>query len=468
MRIGVGVPRQERASGVGALVEFLASEGLLTSSADGRQTQRLATSWNWDESSTVLKMTLRRDVFFHDGTRLTPELAAQSLRNSITNHEAFSFSSVTDVSVAGEDAIQLKLMAPDSFLVPDLALTSLRMPGRPQVGAGPFQVVRADSERTVLKAFDRYYRGRPAIDQIEVTKYSTQRKAWAAMMRGDLDMLYEVSRDAVEFLENESAVDMYSFPRSYYIPLVFNVRHPILQRADIRRALNEAIDKQTLVAQGLRGRGRPAVGPIWPEHWANSTVAHPYAFNPDAARLRLDNAGLKVRTGRGTMPARFSFTCLVFADDARFERLALLVQKQLWDIGVDMRLQPVTASELAARAGSGQFDAFLFEMAGRSLSWVYRFWHSPDGPALIDTGYRSADAILDSLRHARSDDEIRSGVADLARVLTNDPPAVFLAWQSQYRAVSTAFDVAAEPNRDFLFGTPWLWRRAPADVRAQR
>ena len=66
---------------------------------------------------------------------------------------------------------------------------------------------------------------------IDVNVYPTQRNAWTALMRGDIDMLYEVSRDALDFVQAETTVKTYSFPRPYYIPLVFNVRHPVLQAA---------------------------------------------------------------------------------------------------------------------------------------------------------------------------------------------------------------------------------------------
>ena len=44
-----------------------------------------------------------------------------------------------------------------------------------------------------------------------------------------------------------------------------------------------------------------------------------------------------------------------------------------------MKLQPVAQADLAKRAASGDFDAFIFEMAGRSLARVYEFWRSHDG-----------------------------------------------------------------------------------------
>ncbi len=431
MRIGVGAPpKGTPSSGAGNFIKSLMSEPWLTVRPDGREAERIAVGWTWDDSRTTLHLKLRTDVYFHDGTRLTPELAAQVLRNSVANpaqEGVLSFTSIRSVAASGEDGIDIKLAEPNSFVLPDLTLAAVLMPDHPETGTGPFRIVKRDAEGAVLTAFPQYYRGRPGIAQIAVANYPTQRKAWAALMRSEIDMLHEVSRDAVEFVDAETTVKTYSFPRPYYIPLVFSVRHPILRNAEVRKAINEALDKATLIRDGLSGHGRPADSPIWPEHWAHSSPAQPFAFNPDAARLRLDAAGLRARPrGEGNMPARFSFTCLVFASDPRFERFAILVQKQLADVGIEMKLLPLTQPELVPRLASGDFDAFLFEMFGRTLSWAYDFWRSHEG-SHINTGYRSADAVLDRMRDARSEEDVRAAVADLARILHDDPPAAFPA-----------------------------------------
>ena len=156
---------------------------------------------------------------------------------------------------------------------------------------------------------------------------------------------------------------------------------------------------------------------------------------------------------------------LVWADDSRLVRTALLIQKQLNRIGVDVQLEPLPFSKLVPRIGSGDYDMFLFEMGnGRTLSWVYRFWHSarPDTPTLNFTGYNAADDVLDRIRSARSDDEIRKETADLQRVFALDPPAVFLAWQTMSRAVSTEFTLPSQPGRDIMYSI-WQWK--PADSR---
>jgi peptide/nickel transport system substrate-binding protein len=468
MRIGVGAPpKGTPTSGFGSVIGQITNETWLTLRPDGQPAERVVNAWRWDDSRTVLRLTLRKDVYFHDGTRLTPELAAAVLSRSVTNREALSLASVRSVVPVGDDGIELRLTERNALLLTDLALASVLMPDRPGVGTGPFSLVKRDPLEAVLRAFPRYYRGRPAIDEIDVTNYSTQRKAWTALMRGEIDMLHEVSRDAVDFVEAETTVKTYTIPRRYYIPLVFSVRHRVLKRAAVRQAINEAVDRAALVRDGLHGRGQPADGPIWPQEWMYAAPAEPFVYDPDSARRKLDAAGLKAKSILGGgVPARFSFTCLVFASDSRFERLAILVQKQLADVGIEMRLLPLAQADLEARLRSGDFDAFLFEMVARPASWVYEFWRSREG-SFLNTGYRSADATLDAIRNASSDDAMRAGFAELARVFHDDPPAAFLAWQETSRAVSTRFDVMPEQQRDIMIN-PWQWRPAAPVTQASR
>jgi len=469
MRIGVGAPpKGVRGSGVAALLTNLTTETWLTSRPDGTQTERVISGWTWDASRTRLTIKLRYDVYFHDGTRLDADTAAAALRSSAKNFKqegVLSFKSIESVKPTGSDTLELQLSEPNAFLLPDLTLVAVKKPDDPAVGTGPFRM--SSDNPGVLTAFQRYYRGRPSLSQIDVVNYPTQRGAWAGLMRGDVDMLYEVSRDAAEFVEAQSAIKTYTFPRPYYIPLVFNVRNPILKRREVRRAINRALDKAMLVRDGLNGRGRIADGPVWPEHWAHSNSNPTFTFDPDAAGRELDEAGFKKKEATaGAGQFRLRFTCLVYAEDARFERLAVLVQKELADVGIDMRLVPLKQDDLTARVSRGEFDAFLFEFYGRSLSYAYEFWHSHDTP-LADTGYTAADAILDRMKAARSEDDMRAGVADLARVLYDDPPAAFIAWQQASRAVSTRFDVRPERDRDILSNV-WQWRLVEAPAQASR
>jgi ABC-type transport system substrate-binding protein len=185
-----------------------------------------------------------------------------------------------------------------------------------------------------------------------------------------------------------------------------------------------------------------------------------FSFDAAAARAALDAAGLPPVRGSGP-PVRFAFTCLVQADP-RYERLALLIQRQLLRVDVDMRLQPVPLRDFQTQVLSGRFDAFLSDVvAGLGLDLIYANWHStPPGP-YFRTGYRSADAVLDRARGARSDDETRAAVHALQRTMFEDPPAVFIHWAYASRAVNRRIVVPADGGNDILRSVD-AWRRADA------
>jgi peptide/nickel transport system substrate-binding protein len=467
MRIGIGTPSKGAAEmGASAVINLLKADPWLTNKSDGRPGERVAVDWVWDEAGTTLRLRLRRDVHFHDGTLLTPTVAVQALLEQRGPNGQPSFKSVTSIEPEGDDTVVLRLKERNSFLVPDLTATLLTKPGNKNIGTGPYQIVTIAKNEATLKAFPRYYRGQPALSGIEVKDYPNQRNAWTSMMRGNVDMLYEVSREAAEFVEAETTVKTYSFPRPYYLPLAFNVRRPVLSNPQVRQAINEAVDRTVIVRDGMRGRGTPADGPVSPLNWA---YAPPPVFTHDlaAAGRRLDAAGFPARMDpERAVPLRFSFDCLVFADDTRFDRVALVVQKQLADVGINMRLVPLSALDFGNRVRAGDFDAFLWEMSGRSLSRVYEFWRSSD-EGMVNSGYTAADGVLDRIRAARTEDEVRAAVADLARVMHDDPPAAFLAWQETSRAVLKTFEVSPEGKRDILTNL-WLWRPAADPTQVAR
>lgn len=468
MRIGIGEPSKGMPNiGTEVLIDALKGDTWVSLKPDGRVAERIATGWAWDATGTVLRLKLRDDVYFHDGTRLTPELAADAFRGINFSNEGSSLGSIESVQAEGNDTIAFKLKERDSFLLADLGGMTVSKQGNPDIGTGPYQIAKREALDGSLTAFPRYYRGQPALAGIDIKNFPTQRNAWTALMRGEIDMLYEVSRDSSEFVQAETTVKTYLFPRPYYISLVFNMRDPILRHVAVRQAINEALDRDALVRDGLRGQGAPADGPVSPQHWAYSAPAERFAFDPASAARRLDAAGFPLKpNAERRVPVRFSFTCLVFGNDSRFDRLTLIAQKELADVGIDMRLEAVPVEKLVPRLMAGNFDAFLFERSGRSLSRVYDFWRSRERMA-NNSGYRSADAVLDRMRAAQTEEETRAAVTELLRVMHDDPPAAFIAWQRTGRAISAQFDVAAEPDR-YMLPSLLTWRPVEANGQGTR
>jgi peptide/nickel transport system substrate-binding protein len=445
---------------------MLTAESLLGLDSHGRAMPRLASKWQWLNNGRALSISLRPDVQFHDGTPVTAAAVAAILRKNIPTDGAQGFRYLTSIETPNALSLTFHLSQPDAFLVEAIAGTLILDETRPNIRTGPFKII---SSHPVLVAEKNiaYYRGAPGIDKVEVTFFDTQRAVFAAMMRGSLDMVPQVNPESVEFLEGASQFETFPSVRQFYIPLIFNVRHPILQNVEVRRALVQAIDREEIVRQAMRGHARTAEDPIWPSHWAYSGAAKGYAYDPAAARARLDAAGFPVRpaTRPDTMASRFQLNCLFYNKDFQFERIAMLLQRQLEEVGVDLVLTGVDPLTLTKRAKTGDFDSYVFQLrSGTSFDWTYRFWHSDGG--FQSTGYSGANTVLDDLRRSYNDADVRIAMVNLRQRFYEDVPAAFLAWPETTRAVDARFDIGDKSEPEVLSNI-WQWH-AGTEQKAQR
>jgi ABC-type transport system substrate-binding protein len=161
------------------------------------------------------------------------------------------------------------------------------------------------------------------------------------------------------------------------------------------------------------------------------------------------------------VPANFSI----------LERMALLVQQQLGEINVRMRLESLPPDAFNQRIFSGQFDAAVLSILGGPYATVfYRFWHSAGETKRWNFwGYRNAgvDAALDSALDAGSEEEFARAIRRFETALREDPPAIFLAWNQTVQASSRRFVLPPEnAGRDAIYTlNQWLLRQPGSPAR---
>ena len=203
------------------------------------------------------------------------------------------------------------------------------------IGTGPYVVSSTSNNEVSMEAFRRYYRGAPKIDKLVWRLYPTVRTAWAGAMRGEVDFLYEVGPESREFLESEASMRLYSFLRNYVYGVVFNAKRPMFHDPEVRKALNYAVNRTAIVNEAFRGHATMASGPAWPLHWAYDKSVQGYAYDPARAAATLEKAQNSQRTPG---LSKLKFVCLIPEGFQLWERMALMVQRDLSEIGVDMSL----------------------------------------------------------------------------------------------------------------------------------
>lgn len=443
LRVGVSQPSASNPFvGLRQLSQLLSVEGLARAGEDGRMLPIMAEAWTSGKDGRSLMVKLRPAVRFHDGSPVDAAVVATMLPDGMRAYMGSVFSDVDHIRAVGAQTVEIVFHQSSPFLTEALE-SSLQKPGG--VGTGPF--VAAAKGTSVMEANRDYYLGSPTVRQVQVESVPTIRAGWAEMLRGDIDMLYEVGPDALPSMQNSSSISVFTFTRRYQYVLVLNPDTAALRASEVRRALNMGLNRAEIVRSALNGYGVPSSGPVWPRYWAVGPDLPKFEFEPARAAASL---GPKLK-----------FSCLV-PPDAPFERIALEVKRQLAAIGVEMTPEEVPLNELTQRAEKRQYDAMLIEvLSGPTLLRPYLIWHSKAPLNWGQFGNASVDAALDRMRHASGDDALRSTIKGLQQAFMDDPPAVFLAWSVRARAVSKRFAVQVEEGRDIL-GTLRLWKPTSA------
>jgi peptide/nickel transport system substrate-binding protein len=470
----VGVPEGTASStevGVAEWAQMLTVEGLTQVNADGRVLPRVAEKWAWENGGRTLRVFLRNNVRFHDGTALTATTMVDIIRRLIArpgSRDRYpSLNDITSVAPDGDSQVVFTLSAPSAFLLEDL---SAPIQSRDGAGTGPYRVTKREKSEIVLDRFEQYYLGSPSIGKVVIRPFDALRTTWTSLLRGEVDMVAEVPPDSIEFIESAD-VQTFSFPHWYQFILAFELNKSPFNSPAVRRALNLGVDRDALITSALKGHATPSTGPIWPKHWAVDNTIQGFVHDSASAVALLEAAGFHKGTAgdNGGVPdARLRFTCLIPMKFSLLERLGLEIQRQLYDIGVDMQFEAVPIDEYLARIAQGKFEAILVDMiSGPSLVRPYLFWRSArtyKGLNVFGYDNPEAERQFQALRTAMNEAAVRSATARLQRVLMEDPPAVFLAWNERARVVRREFQVVHERGRDPM-SSLWRWSVGAAPVQ---
>ena len=120
----------------------------------------------------------------------------------------------------------------------------------------------------------------------------------------------------------------------------------------------------------------------------------------------------------------------------------MIIQDQLSQLGIQMKIIPCSDIEFIERMQNDDFDAYLSEFCALDdpdLSYMY--WHSSQQDRWNWTGYASleADRLLEQGRMTLDEKARKSIYHKFQQILVKDIPAVFLFWPEYLVAVHQRF-----------------------------
>ncbi len=246
------------------------------------------------------------------------------------------------------------------------------------IGDGPYRLVewRKGHSITVEAVPNHPILGRPRIRRI-VWRFNPDFNALLAeLLAGTVDVLpqsaFGARVDAAIELERRAAgrVRVLYAPGLAWEHIDFNLDNPLLQDVRVRRALAHGINRTQIVQQRFAGR-LPVSHTYLPSPHAGFADAVPkYPYDPARARALLAQAGFAPGPDgvmRNPLGQRLSLELNTTAGQTIREQVALLIQQQLRQIGVEIVIVNFPARVL--------FDNLLQRRQFKALAyyaWIVR------------------------------------------------------------------------------------------------
>lgn len=462
-------------------------EGLVRRSKDMRIEPALATHWAPIEDGAGWRFTLRQDVTFHDGSRFDAQDVVFSYqRASAEAADTRSwFASVTDVRIVDDRTIDILTATPDpifpdriaDWMILDSAWTVVNGALLPDKnngtyatlnanGTGAFRVTARDpGVRTALEPFDGWWdEAEHNIISAEFIPIRSQATAAAALLSGDVDLIYPVSIQNTARLSTNHAVKIIQGTDARVIMLGFAHQAKNLKYSDmtgtpnpfrdvrVRQAVAHAIDVPAILQTIMQGTGQPAnqlVGPAI-RGFSPALPARP-KHDLDAARNLLMQAGY--RDG-------FSFGLKCPNDQyLNDEAICQTVVSMLEQIGLTAELDAVPVRTYWPALREDKFDMYLLGWRPDAFDAEHpiRFLAAtPDDETEIgswnfgDYSNPRVDALLPMVQSEFDDTKRQAMLDETAAILQSDHAYVPLYVQPLVWAMGTDIELTQRPDNFFI------------------
>ena len=351
----------------------------------GRVKPALAESWQPAGGDQQWRFLLRRGVQFQDGTPLTAEIVASSLRFA---NPSWSVRAEVDAVVIDSDTSGHGMSGID--LLAELALTRNAIVKRNADGSlsgtGPFRVpVWQPGTHLTLAANENCWRGRPFLDSIEIDLGKGFRDQMTALQMGKADLV-EVAPEQMHRFSQESYRLVTSQPMEL-LALVFMHEVSSPQEQSLREALGWSVERGAIRDVLLQGAGLPT-GSILPT-WM-SGYGFVFSSSVDLPRARqLRGQALSVP------PWKLWYDNGDPLDRLLAERIALnardggLSLQPTANSGADLRLVRIPLASSNPWIALQQFE-FQVGLSGRTIA--------PGGSASVENLYAAEQALLATRR----------------------------------------------------------------------
>ncbi len=363
-------------------------DNVVTRDDDGKIIPQVATSWKAIDDKTI-EFTLRSDIKFHDGTAMTADDVAFTVKRitdpAFKSPQLDQFNKIVATEVVNPTTIRFKTDSVYPVLMAQLTKLSIVPKAHVEkvgneafntgpVGSGAYKFASLQrGVKTTLARNDTYWGQKGTFPAVEFRPVPDAATRMADLRSGRADLIVTINADHAKELKADANTKVLSVLSERVAYFMLNSLTGPTSDLRVRQAISHAIDRQGIIDGLMGGYDKPVATMLSPVHVGFSEGFKGPVYDPNKAKALLKEVGA---------PATGTFT--LFTSPVFDQRIVVAIQQMLRDVGLKVE---ITSSDFGnwlkrAQSAPAEFGEVTFSR-----------W---------SCGCQDADGILFPLYHSKS------------------------------------------------------------------
>lgn len=394
--------------------EPLIQSTLITTDTDMNIVNDLATSYESSTNGMQWTFVIRDDVRFTDGEPLTAHDVAFTINGVISSERSEADLSMVDKATALDDrTVVIDMKKPYNAFLYTLAVIGI-VPehaygngyGSNPIGSGRYMLEQWDrGQQAILVVNPDYYGDAPQMKRV-VIAFMEEDAALAAVKSGQVDIAYTSATYSDQTVQGYNLLACKSVDsRGISLPTIasggtkadglasYEAGNDVTADIAIRKAINYAIDRQTMVDNVLNGYGQPAYSVCDGMPWASADMK----VETDRTKAKqiieeagwtLGNDGVYEKDG-----TRAAFELWYPSSDSVRQALSSEFANQMREVGIEVSLHGGGWDDLYPHEFS---SPILWGWGSNSPNEVYSLYYSSGGANFSSYESDQIDSYIDA------------------------------------------------------------------------
>lgn len=328
----------------------------------------LAEKWDVAPDKATYFFTLRTDVTFQSGKRLTAkdvEASFKHIKESASASFLYKMASIASVTAQGDNTVEIKLERPNHLFLQIIAMYSFSIIDmdlvaknggkewlkRNTAGSGPYRVAQWDpSTQAQLTVNDEYWGSKPQIGTVNLKFINEPSNRVQLLTKGEVELITEIPPKDMEQVKGAPGVTIDSRPSNKILFFAMNNRVQPFDDPRIRQAICYAIPYDKLLSDVMFGQAKrmESAVPSSMPGWTND--GYVYKYDLVKAKQLLAEAG---------KADGFSFEFTLGSGFPDWNDDAVLIQAELAKIGVKMEIKNMARAQFLEALGTKNVAAYI-------------------------------------------------------------------------------------------------------------